>query len=236
MTTIVHLPYFRTSYYQPEFCFFEDTQPDTIYNIYGPTPCTDYFTDWLMYPLKPVLKNHNDIPFNTQETKILMACSKEEQNNLLKYGLPEIHKIEKINKFKRTKIKFKYNVAIIRGSGQWLKSTFNLSLYMKLLRNFKNLTKPFTTWQTCGSRETMYDFFDLSNDFLNKIVYSGKINRVNYRCKYKHGWNTQNGGNHSNNGIRHTMYAPFTTISYEVEEYKKFSRMKNLEKLKKELL
>ncbi len=229
------------------FSFFnipDKEKPDEINLCIQPTTCTDYLTDKLMYPNK-------DIGVITYEKPDFSACNlavcfknKAHTDNFIQYGLPMIYKIERINRFKPTKIVRDENKVFFYASKQWLRSTLHLSLYTKLIRTFSCLTKAYKTVGELAKSGVGYDYMDLYNPLLLKIVYSGKLSKVNAYCRYKHGYTKANDGNHSNNGIKSSiryaaLYKDPTKINawepYLKKQVANFKRGANINKLEEQL-
>lgn len=194
--------------YSVSYSFWKPTEnPQDRIALMPFTKCTDYLTDWLMYPNKCPLENIKE-KFTTDKTRIIVSFpSSIYRDNFISFGLPLIHKIEKANKFKLTTYEIHDDCTlVITGSKLWQHSTFALSLYLKLFRNTYQLTSKISSFKDYKKYICTRDI-TLVDPFLTKIIFKGFITKVNRGCGYKHGWLKSKEGNHSNNGIYYTIFA-----------------------------
>ena len=228
------------------FSFFEynEGESNSVRLTHVATTCTDYLTDKLMYPQRNIAIADWETPGFKTGLRIACSLNSEKQAiNFVKYALPILRKIEKLNRFKRTTVKRVGKNLFFTGSVKWYSNTFNLSYYLKFIRNYRNITKKLKTVQELLAIDG-YDKNDMTNPDLNKIIWSGSLREVNKGCKYKHGYTRAEGGSHSNNGIRATFNVPtminqpkenYPWNKYTWEEAQQFKRGHNILKLQQQL-
>ena len=185
--------------------------------VLGGTTCTDYITDFLMYPEKPlpIPKTITAIPRGSLRVVVMYRTRVE---LYLKYCLKEVQRIERKNGIARTKVVQDGDFLIITASSAWRRNTFMLSLYLKFWRNFHSKVTP-------NFLKVVPDFASLH--IVNKIIYSGYLKEVNKGCKWTHGWIDENKGNHSNNGIYYTEWA-YNHNEPDKSQFKRLDSIKDI--------
>jgi hypothetical protein len=184
--------------YGPGYAYFSITEDGNVKPEWGQVECTDWFTDKLSYPKQNFPTRDGIIPSKLQ---LIVNLGIVNARNFIKYGLPILNKIERINGIKRTKVIQDEGYLIVFASNAWRKSTFHLSFYLKAFRVLCTLTRKPESFNDFSRGDTVY-----KNPLLWKLLFSGKLKEVNSGCKYKHGYAGRNQGTHSNCGVAFTIY------------------------------